>query len=126
MYEPSAYLERCLRHCLAITPNPHCSQRVYVTFAKAVRLLALLLWKQGVRHRAIRAQFWRQLLVMVRRKPQLLGLYLSLCAAGEHFWEYRQLARERIGAQLGHDPLEPARSVPEPGEGEPALAGVAD
>ncbi len=27
-------------------------------------------------------------------------------AAGEHFWEYRVLARERITQQLGYDPLE--------------------
>ncbi len=126
MYEPSAYLERCLRHCLAIRPNPQSSRRVTIPLAKALRLLTLLLWTQGVRHRAIRAQFWRQLLVMARRRPQLLGLYLSLCAAGEHFWDYRQLARERIGAQLGHDSLEPVRSVAEPGAGEPALACVAD
>jgi hypothetical protein len=33
-------------------------------------------------------------------------MYLGLCAAGEHFWEYRALARERMSQQLGHDPLE--------------------
>jgi radical SAM superfamily enzyme YgiQ (UPF0313 family) len=105
MYEPATYLERCLRHCLAITPNPHRSQQVYIPIPKALRLLARLVWSQGVRRADIRGQFWGQLLEMARRKPQLLSLYLSLCAAGEHFFEYRQLARERISAQLGHDPL---------------------
>lgn len=42
---------------------------------------------------------------MARQQPRLLPLYLGLCAAGEHVFEYRQLARERIGDQLGHDPL---------------------
>ena len=45
---------------------------------------------------------------MARQQPRLLAVYLGLCAAGEHFFEYRQLARERIGDQLGQDPLVPA------------------
>ncbi|WP_216919060.1 B12-binding domain-containing radical SAM protein [Synechococcus sp. CCAP 1479/9] len=105
MYEPATYLERCLRHCLAITPNPHCSQQMHVPPVRAVRLLALLVWKQGLRRPELRGPFWRQLWEMARQQPRLLALYLGLCAAGEHFFEYRQLARERISAQLGHDPL---------------------
>ena len=105
MYEPAIYLERCLRHCLAITPNPHCSQQMHVPPIRAVRLLALLVWKQGLRRPELRGLFWRQLWEMARQQPRLLALYLGLCAAGEHFFEYRVLARERIGAQLGHDPL---------------------
>jgi radical SAM superfamily enzyme YgiQ (UPF0313 family) len=105
MYEPAAYLERCLRHCLAITPSPHRPQQVHFPLAKALRLLLQLLWIQGVRRADIRHLFWVQLLSLLRRQPQLVPLYLSLCAAGEHFFEYRELARERISAQLGFDPL---------------------
>jgi len=36
----------------------------------------------------------------LRTKPQFLNMYLGLCAAGEHFWEYRDLARKRITQQL--------------------------
>jgi hypothetical protein len=32
-------------------------------------------------------------------------MYLGLCAAGEHFLEYRTIARQRIVQQLGYDPL---------------------
>jgi hypothetical protein len=53
-------------------------------------------------------------------KPQFLNMYLGLCAAGEHFWEYRALARERITQQLGFDPLNQSTSVKE----QPVLAGV--
>jgi len=46
------------------------------------------------------------------------AVYLGLCAAGEHFWEYRVLARERMTQQLGYDSLHPSarslRSHPEP------------
>ncbi|MBD2718670.1 B12-binding domain-containing radical SAM protein [Synechococcus sp. FACHB-909] len=124
MYEPATYLERCLRHCLAITPNPHCSQQINYPLAKAIRLMVRLVWSQGVRRADIRNQFWRQLLDMGRQKPRLLALYLSLCAAGEHFWEYRLLARERIGAQLGHDPLLPPPTVAAVSLREAALVGA--
>jgi hypothetical protein len=46
-----------------------------------------------------------QLAIILLKKPQILNLYLGLCAAGEHFWEYRVLARERITQQIGYDPL---------------------
>jgi radical SAM superfamily enzyme YgiQ (UPF0313 family) len=112
MYEPATYLERCLRHCLAITPGASPARRLQVPPLRALRLLALLIWSQGVRRRDIRGQFWRQLWVMARRKPRLLTLYLGLCAAGEHFWDYRQLARRRISEELGHDPLAEPPAVP--------------
>ncbi len=124
MYEPAIYLERCLRHCLAITPNPHCSQQMHVPPIRAVRLLALLVWKQGLRRPELRGLFWRQLWEMARQQPRLLALYLGLCAAGEHFFEYRQLARERIGDQLGQDPLLPAPPIPNVTAREAVLAAA--
>jgi hypothetical protein len=73
---------------------------------KGLRLITQLIWHQGIRRADIRGQFWRQLWTIWQKKPQVLNLYLGLCAAGEHFWEYRALARERITQQLGYDPLE--------------------
>jgi hypothetical protein len=123
MYEPAAYLERCLRHCLAITPSPQRAQQMHFPPLRALRLLALLIWRQGVCRGEIRAQFWRQLLLMARRRPQLVPLYLSLCAAGEHFFEYRQLARLRISDQLGHDALRQPAAPAAATAREPALTG---
>jgi hypothetical protein len=57
---------------------------------------------------------------IVRTKPQFLNMYLGLCAAGEHFCEYRALARERITQQLGYDPLIKTTSP----EREPTLVGA--
>ncbi len=40
----------------------------------------------GLRRPEIRVQFWQQLWIILRRKPQFLSMYLGLCAAGEHFF----------------------------------------
>jgi radical SAM superfamily enzyme YgiQ (UPF0313 family) len=124
LYEPGVYLERCLRQCLAISPGAHRAQQIHFPPLRAARLLALLIWSQGVRRPEIRAQFWRQLLLMLRRRPRLVPLYLSLCAAGEHFWDYRQLARRRISEELGHDPLAEPPTVAADTAREPALTGM--
>ena len=105
MYEPTAYLRRCFQHCLNITPNRYAQQKVNFPLGKALRLITKLVWMQGIQMQDIRGQFWRQLWIIARTKPQFLSLYLGLCAVGGHFWEYRVLARERITQQLGYDPL---------------------
>jgi hypothetical protein len=125
MYEPKVYLQRCLQHCLNITPNPYLQQQIYFPARKAFKLLTRLFWKQGILMQEIRGQFWRQLWVIWRQKPQLISLYLGLCAAGEHFWEYRQLARERISEQLGYDPLNTPTPKPIIPDHATALAGKA-
>jgi radical SAM superfamily enzyme YgiQ (UPF0313 family) len=105
MYEPENYLRRCFQQCLNITPNPRLTQNMYYPPGKGIRLVAQLIWHQGIRRPAIRAQFWKQLWIILRTKPQFVNMYLGLCAAGEHFWEYRALARERITQQIGFDPI---------------------
>ncbi len=107
MYEPAAYLARCLRHCQKIKTILYFQQQISFPLWKGAKLVARLVWQQGIRMGEIRRQFWQQLWTMATTKPRLLGLYLGLCAAGGHFWEYRELARERIGGQLGYDPLLP-------------------
>lgn len=72
---------------------------------KGLRLVAQVIWHQGIRRPEIRGQFWSQLWIILQKKPQLLNLYLGLCAAGEHFWEYRALARKRIEQQMNLHPL---------------------
>lgn len=79
-----------------------------------VQLVTKLIWKQGIQRQATRAQFWQQLWVILQKNPRFLSLYLGLCAAGEHFWEYRLFARARITQQLGYDPLISGRQVKEP------------
>jgi hypothetical protein len=106
LYEPQNYLRRCLEQCLRLGTSNEQKQTMQFPPSKVWRLVAQLIWYQGIRRSEIRGQFWHQLWIVLFNKPQVLNLYLGLCAAGEHFWEYRTLARERISQQLGYDPLE--------------------
>jgi radical SAM superfamily enzyme YgiQ (UPF0313 family) len=113
MYEPSHYLRRCFQQCLSLSSQPRQGQVMQFPVGKGLRLVTQVIWHQGICRSAIRGQFWRQLWTILRQKPQVLNLYFGLCAAGEHFWEYRVLARARIAQQLGYDPLEvPTSSQP--------------
>lgn len=87
---------------------------LYFPPGKGLRLLAQLLWRQGWQRQEIRGQFWQQLWAIIRTKPQFVNMYLGLCAAGKHFWEYHLLARERITEQLGFDPLVTPTPVEKP------------
>ncbi|MEN9224771.1 MAG: DUF4070 domain-containing protein [Thermostichus sp. HHBFW_bins_43] len=105
LYEPARYLSRCLQQCLNIGVNNVRRQTMKLPLRKELYLLLQLIWRQGVLRSGIRAQFWRQLWIIWRQKPTLLNMYLGLCAAGEHFWEYREVVRARLTQQLGWDPL---------------------
>jgi radical SAM superfamily enzyme YgiQ (UPF0313 family) len=117
LYEPPNYLRRCFQQCLSIVPPLGRKQTMQFPLGKGLRLVAQVIWHQGIRRPEIRWQFWRQLWTILRRKPQVMNMYLGLCAAGEHFWEYRVLARERITQQLGYDPIK-VSVLPDP---EPML-----
>lgn len=109
LYEPQNYLRRCLQQCLSIRSLRRQRQAMQFPLGKGLRLVAQLFWYQGIRRPETRRQFWHQLGIILLKKPQMLNMYLGLCAAGEHFWEYRVLARERIAQQLNlmrvHSPL---------------------
>jgi radical SAM superfamily enzyme YgiQ (UPF0313 family) len=105
LYEPEHYLRRCLQQCLKLRPVKGRQQAMRFPLQKALLLLMQLIWHQGIRRPERRGQFWRQLWLILIHKPQVLTTYLGLCAAGEHFWQYRVAARERISQQLGYDPM---------------------
>lgn len=121
LYEPQRYLKRCLDQCLNISSfrqppekQNNLALTQFFSLEKGVKFFIRLAWYQGIRRAEIRSQFWTQLWIILIKKPQMFGIYLGLCAAGEHFWEYRLLARERIAEQLGHDPLDsPINQPPE-------------
>jgi hypothetical protein len=64
-----------------------------------IRALLTLAWRQGV-VRKTRFQFWINLFSLLRQYPNVVTSYLSVCAQGEHFLEYRQIVRDQIEAQL--------------------------
>ncbi|MBD1911398.1 MULTISPECIES: B12-binding domain-containing radical SAM protein [unclassified Leptolyngbya] len=120
LYEPKNYLRRCFEQCLNITANPRLHQNVHFPLGKSLNLTARLFWIRGIYQEGARRQFWQQFWAIATQKPQFLNLYIGLCAAGEHFLEYRTLARERITQQIGFDPLGEA---PASQERELAVAG---
>lgn len=126
LYEPQKYLRRCLNQCLKIGLRP--DQQQPFSFArmrrnlqramdrfrgvpfsqgKTLGFVVQLIWLQGISRPEIRGQFWRQLGTVLMKKPQVLNQYLELCAAGEHFWEYRTMARDRILEQLSYTTIQP-------------------
>ncbi|MGI0484086.1 B12-binding domain-containing radical SAM protein [Pantanalinema rosaneae CENA516] len=109
LYEPRNYLRRCFQQCLKLHFQKNHKQTMQFPLNKGLKLVMQLIWHQGIRRPAIRRQFWWQLWIILFQKPQVLNTYLGLCAAGEHFWEYRALARERMTQQLGYDPLQLAK-----------------
>jgi radical SAM superfamily enzyme YgiQ (UPF0313 family) len=104
LYEPSQYLNRCLQQCLNIGLQ-HQRQTMRFPWRKGLRLLAQVIWYQGIRRPGVRRQFWQQLFEILRKKPKMLAPYIGLCAAGEHFWEYRRVVKDRISQQMGYDLL---------------------
>lgn len=104
MYDPQTYLHRCFRQCMGITTTGS-MQLMKMPLGRGLRIMSQLVWHQGLRRPELRRQFWQQLGTILINKPQALNLYLGLCLTGEHFWDYRALARNRITEQLGYDPL---------------------
>jgi radical SAM superfamily enzyme YgiQ (UPF0313 family) len=97
LYEPEIYLDRAFRYFMRIGLPRH--SRLKQPGWRNIRALVLLLWQQGI-VRQTRAQFWRNLLTLVRRHISLIDHYLTACAQLEHFLEYRQIVRDRINTQL--------------------------
>jgi len=103
LYEPSAYLRRCYRQVRRIRVVHPFRQNVRGPFRVAAHLASRLLWRQGIRTKGVRLQFWLQLAGILLTKPQLLMLYLNMCGAGEHFFRFREIVRERIVREVGAD-----------------------
>jgi radical SAM superfamily enzyme YgiQ (UPF0313 family) len=114
LYDPKNYLQRCFRHCMKIVPNPYLKQYVRPPSPlKGLKLAVSVCWIQGIVRSETRMLFWQQLWTILWQRPQLLNLYIESCGWGEHFLEYRELARERIKQQLGYDPLSSAGTPPD-------------
>jgi len=103
MYEPSKYLKRCYSQCLSLDLNKKGTQNMTFPLGRGFLIVIQVIWLQGIFRREIILQFWQQLWNILWKKPQVLNLYLGLCAAGEHFWQYRVLAKENIRNQLSKE-----------------------
>jgi radical SAM superfamily enzyme YgiQ (UPF0313 family) len=97
LYEPMTYLDRTFRHFMKIGVPRY--SRAGKIDGKTIRALLTLFWRQGV-VRNTRTRFWIYLVKVFQRHPRLISNYLTVCAFSEHFYEYRQIVREQITAQL--------------------------
>jgi hypothetical protein len=99
------FLNRTYRHFLILGESPYKSLKREKTNEKkrtewtAIRALLILAWRQGF-VRKTRFQFWINLFDLMKRYPNVVISYLSVCSQAEHFLEYREIVRQQIEAQL--------------------------
>jgi radical SAM superfamily enzyme YgiQ (UPF0313 family) len=98
LYDPQKYLGRVYRQ-FKIMAEPKNKTALRKPNWTSVRALLIVCWRQGVL-RKTRWTFWLYLLDIIKTKPGNWQHYLSICALGEHFLQYRQLVQEQIEAQL--------------------------
>jgi radical SAM superfamily enzyme YgiQ (UPF0313 family) len=98
LFDPQNYLDRTYRQFL-LMGEPRNKTKLRTPSWVVIRAMLIIFWRQGVL-RKTRWTFWRYLIHMIQAKPRNWQYYLSICALGEHFLEYRQQVREQIEAQL--------------------------
>jgi radical SAM superfamily enzyme YgiQ (UPF0313 family) len=111
LYDPQRYLDRTYRQFLLMGEPQHKTSLRRPSWV-VIRAMLTIFWRQGIM-RKTRWSFWVYLVHMMIAKPRNWQHYLSICALGEHFLEYRQLVRSQIEAQLAAY-LELKASQPEP------------
>ncbi|MEI6063662.1 MAG: radical SAM protein [Pseudanabaena sp. ELA748] len=105
LYDPLVFLNRTYRHFLILGESPYKRIKREKTDQKkktdwvGIRALLTLCWRQGV-VRKTRFQFWINLFDLMKRYPNVVISYLSVCSQAEHFLEYRLIVREQIESQL--------------------------
>jgi radical SAM superfamily enzyme YgiQ (UPF0313 family) len=98
LYDPLVYLNRTYRHFLKLGEPKNKVISRKVTWSN-IRALLIIGWRQGVL-RKTRWRFWLNLASILRHNPRVWDHYMGICAAGEHFIEYRQIVRDQIETQL--------------------------
>ncbi|NEO28424.1 MAG: DUF4070 domain-containing protein, partial [Kamptonema sp. SIO4C4] len=113
LYDPQNFLDRTYQHYRILGTAPCYQKRKQkakpAKFEKklagkpidlqSLRALGILLWRQGIK-RKTRFTFWWYLLQMLLHHREVILSYLTVCAHGEHFIEYRGLVKQNIEQQL--------------------------
>ncbi len=98
IYDPKRYLDRVYR-CFLKLGQPKCHPPAKLPTWEDIRALAIVVWRQGFK-RETRFQFWHHLFGILRHNPAVWEHYLIMCAHNEHFFNYREIVRDQIEAQL--------------------------
>ncbi|MDX2271723.1 MAG: B12-binding domain-containing radical SAM protein [Cyanobacteriota bacterium] len=99
LYEPERFLRRCYRYALQLG-SPKGKRPFKLPQWPEVRGLLTVAWLQGIQRAETRRLFWSQLWSLWQNNPAAIVPYLTVCAHGEHFFEFRQEVRQQIGSQL--------------------------
>jgi radical SAM superfamily enzyme YgiQ (UPF0313 family) len=98
LYDPVKYLDRTYR-CFLMMGNPSWTAPAKFPELVVLKAFAIIIWRQGIK-RETRWKFWHHLFSILKHNPKSFDHYLSTCAHIEHFYEYRQIVRDEIEAQL--------------------------
>ena len=98
LYEPKRYLDRVYRCFLKLGTPQHEATFTLPSWVD-LKALATVVWRQGIK-RDTRWKFWHHLFGILRHNPAVWEHYLTMCAHNEHFFQYRQIVRDEIEAQL--------------------------
>lgn len=125
LYDPQRYLDRTYRQFMMLGEPRHRTTLRKPSWA-SIRALLIVCWRQGV-VRKTRWTFWPYLLNILIKKPKVWQHYLSICALGEHFLDYRQVVKHQIEAQLAETlkakaELDKAQAVADAPDPERAVA----
>jgi radical SAM superfamily enzyme YgiQ (UPF0313 family) len=98
LYDPIRYLDRVYRYFLKLGP-PTVRMPIKRPEWVVIHALAVVFWRQGI-ERKTRWKFWRHLIDLLMKNPQVVEQYVIICAQNEHFLEFRGIVKEQIEAQL--------------------------
>ncbi len=114
LYDPTALLNRTYRHYLMLgkariahTRDARKENKGIYYNKFPLKALLTICWRQGV-VRQSRWPFWRNLASLLWKYPAVVPSYLSVCAYGEHFVEYRNTVCSQIEARVAASGFSPA------------------
>jgi radical SAM superfamily enzyme YgiQ (UPF0313 family) len=101
IYDPIQYLDRLFNTIIKVNQkgSKHKHTSSSLPLALAIKALSLVIFKYGMILET-RWKFWRYFWTILWKYPDWLPGYLSGCIQLEHFLEYRQVLRDRMGEQL--------------------------
>jgi radical SAM superfamily enzyme YgiQ (UPF0313 family) len=99
LYDPGVYIQRCYRYALELG-SPQGKRPFKLPQLPELQGLLRIIWLQGIQRRETRQLFWSQLWDLMQRKPESMVPYLTVCAHGEHFLEFREIVKTQIRSQL--------------------------
>jgi radical SAM superfamily enzyme YgiQ (UPF0313 family) len=116
LYEPSRYLARALRYCLAIRPTRFAQAVARGERPPAPRVARKTCWSDKLRPlrqflslvRAqgiwppLSAQFWKQCIEMRKRNPSRLVAYLGFCDLGQNMFDLTPEINRRVKPGRGN------------------------